>query len=289
VVYKERIYSQMLQLLNMAAIPVLTNVQLSIAGIKGVELYPFPIPDLFMGAPLTIAGRYAGKFPDEVKITGQQADKKEYSMTIQPRSSEVIPVNKVFIKQRLDLLTARSWLEESKSLQEQIVDISCTESMPSAYTTMVAYETTEEKRREMKTERQNSLQGQPGQLGSSPDQNEDAPLLGGVPSSEEGKSANSNDGKSIGISGDSQAKKQMMSKKKWYRNPKVLGAIAVGNAVLIGAAAFSFGDLAASLSNVPVIGALGDGIGGIIGGDCCGACGDCECDCDCDCGDCLAC
>jgi hypothetical protein len=105
--------------------------------------------------------------------------------------------------------------------------------------------------------------------------------LGGVPSSEEGKSQNQGDGMS-------QAKKQMMSKKKWYRNPKVLGAIAVGNAVLIGAAAFSFGDLAASLSNVPVIGALGDGLGGIVGGDCCGGC-ECDCDCDCDCGDCLAC
>jgi hypothetical protein len=32
VVYKEKIFDQMLQLLNMAAVPVITNVQLSIAG-----------------------------------------------------------------------------------------------------------------------------------------------------------------------------------------------------------------------------------------------------------------
>jgi len=74
--------------------------------------------------------------------------------------------------------------------------------------------------------------------------------------------------------------------KKWYRNPKTLAALAVGNAVLIGAAAFSFGDVAASIGNLPVIGALGDGFDGLIDGSCCG---DCACDCDCDCGDCLAC
>lgn len=41
VVYKERIYSQMLQLINMAAVPVITNVTLSIEGVKGVELCTF--------------------------------------------------------------------------------------------------------------------------------------------------------------------------------------------------------------------------------------------------------
>jgi len=172
-----------------------------------------------------------------------------------------------------------------KQLQEQIVDISCTESMPSAYTTMVAYETTEEKRREMKADRQQSM------ANGRDAQGEDAPLLGGV-NGDEGKS-DTGSGSKVDL-----AKKQAaatQAKKKWYRNPKVLGAIAVGNAVLIGAAAFSFGDLAASAGNLPVIGALGDGIGNLLSGDCCGlgdccgACGDCQCDCDCDCGDCLAC
>ena len=133
-----------------------------------------------------------------------------------------------------------------------------------------------------------------------------------------------------GAGGNSDGKEPLIKqqkpqlKKKWYKNPKTLAAIAVGNAVLIGAAAFSFGgvcstnnwkrltsavfaDVAASIGNLPVIGALGfvcfggelvskppvlrsDGIGGILGGECCGdCCGSCECDCDCDCGDCLAC
>lgn len=53
VVYKECIYSQMTQLLDMAAIPVITNVRLEIPGeAEIVDLVPRTIPDLFMGAPL---------------------------------------------------------------------------------------------------------------------------------------------------------------------------------------------------------------------------------------------
>jgi len=49
--------------LNMAAVPVLTNITVQIPGVSGLELYPFPVPDLFMGAPLTLSGKCKGKFP----------------------------------------------------------------------------------------------------------------------------------------------------------------------------------------------------------------------------------
>jgi len=255
-VYKERIFSQIMQLLNMAAVPVLTGVTLEMSGIENVELYPFPIPDLFMGAPLTIAGHYKGRFPDKIKMNGLMADGRKFEMEILSRASEVIPVSKVFLKQRIDLLTARAWFEESKSIQDQVVDISCQESMPSAYTMMVAFETTEEKK--------NSL------LQDSKDDG-DEPLI--------------KKGGDEKMSSQERAKLMAQAKQKWYKNPKTIAALAVGNAVLIGAAVFSFGDIAASVGNLPVIGSLGDGIFGALDGSCCDACGNC----DCDCGDCLAC
>jgi len=240
VVYKEKIYAQIIQLLNMASVPILTNVGLKIAGIQA-ELFPDPIPDLFMGAPLTISGHYYnGEFPATIELLGVQDDGKSACIEVKTRTSEVIPVKKVFIKQQLDLLTARSWLDrEDKQLERKVVDLSCEESMPSAYTMMVAYETTEEAKAQASV---------------------DDPLLG--------------------------AKKQP----QWWKNKKVVAGLVVGNAVLIGAAAFSFGDLGASIANVPIIGALADGgLGNLV--DCCGACGSCDCGgCDCSgCGDCLSC
>ena len=50
---------------------------------------------------------------------------------------QVIPVGKVFIKQRIDLLSAKAWLEESEETKKEVVDLSCDESMPSPYTMMV--------------------------------------------------------------------------------------------------------------------------------------------------------
>lgn len=224
VVYKEKIYEQMVQLVTMASVPVLTQCKLEVPGIKEVELYPFPVPDLFIGAPLTVSGRYKGEFPQEVYLTGKKANGEMERLIIRPRVSDVIPVFKVFVKQRLDLLTARAWLEQNQEIENMVVDISCQQSIPSAYTTMVAYETTDEK--------------------------------------------NQKD--------DSIAAQKMMKNVRWYRNPKVIGALVAGNAVIVGAALFSFGDLSASLGNLP----LGSLFGQILGADgCCDVCGDCGCDC----------
>lgn len=257
VVYKERICAQMTQLLGMASQPVLTNVELSLPGVKSVELYPFPLPDLFMGAPLTVSGKYRGRFPDVVTLKGDLADQKTWQTQIHTRTSDVIPVNKVFLKQRLDLLTASAWLKESRELEEEIIDLSCRESMPSAYTAMVAFQTDDERKKQLDSMRNTSRtfrsSGQSAAAAGSSAAKSDEP---GAPS----------------------------KKKKWYRDPKKLAALAVGHAVVIGAAAYSFGDVGASLSNLPVIGAIGDA----FSGDCCGCdCGD-GCG-DCDCGDCLSC
>jgi hypothetical protein len=59
------------------------------------------------------------------------------TLSVQVRQSTVIPVGKVFIKQRLDLLTARAWMEENKEQEKEVVELSCDESVPSAYTTLV--------------------------------------------------------------------------------------------------------------------------------------------------------
>ena len=52
VVYRENIYRKMTRLLERASVPVLTNIELDMPGLDEVELYPFPIPDLFLNGPL---------------------------------------------------------------------------------------------------------------------------------------------------------------------------------------------------------------------------------------------
>ena len=49
VIYKENIKAIMTHLLNKCDLPVLVNVSI---GLRNVDYYPYPIPDLFYGQPL---------------------------------------------------------------------------------------------------------------------------------------------------------------------------------------------------------------------------------------------
>src|SRR5262249_52955411 len=52
--------------------PVLTNLKLSATNdISFSEVYPAQLPDLFHGTQLTVFGRYSGKGPAAIKLTGQ--------------------------------------------------------------------------------------------------------------------------------------------------------------------------------------------------------------------------
>jgi len=57
-------------------------------------------------------------------------------------ASESIPITKIFVKQRLDVLVAQAWLTNSNRIKQQAVKLSIEESMPCAHTVMVAYERT---------------------------------------------------------------------------------------------------------------------------------------------------
>ncbi|HXK42763.1 MAG TPA: VIT domain-containing protein [Anaerolineae bacterium] len=53
--------------------PVLTDISLDFGDARVYELYPQPLPDLFAGTQLLVAGRYAGSGPQQITLTGQVA------------------------------------------------------------------------------------------------------------------------------------------------------------------------------------------------------------------------
>ena len=72
--------------------PVLSNLRLATTGdVRLLEVYPPQLPDLFHGGQLTVAGRYSGKGPSAIKLTGSVGrDKKEfvYEITFPEKTSE---------------------------------------------------------------------------------------------------------------------------------------------------------------------------------------------------------
>lgn len=41
------------------------------SNVKDVEIFPLPIPDLYAGYPVTIAGKYSGNFPAVLNVRGK--------------------------------------------------------------------------------------------------------------------------------------------------------------------------------------------------------------------------
>ena len=67
----EDIEAKMSNLYTKISHPVMTNVRLSCSNVRLHGIYPVQIPDLFHGNQLVLIGRFSGRGPATIKLTGQ--------------------------------------------------------------------------------------------------------------------------------------------------------------------------------------------------------------------------
>lgn len=247
VVYRERIYHKMDHLLRMANTPVLTDIEI---GLKGeIEIYPFPVPDLFIGRPVVVACRYeSGACPQRIVVRGFNPHGDQESITSKVIPRDDLPVDKIFIKQQIDIMTADAWLNNSPKLEQKVAAVSVEANMPSNYTTTLLIETTEQK-----------LQEEMARHGLGPEDE---------------------------MEGSQEAKlKRKRALAKMKNNKKTVALLATtGTLAVVSVGVMAFGDVQATLDNIPILGG-GDGVDVEIEA-CCDDCDACDADCDCDC-DCI--
>jgi len=246
VVYRERIYHKMDHLLRMANTPVLTDIEVGLKSYE-MEIYPFPIPDLFIGAPVVVAARYsASECPKQITIKGfnPHGDQERFVERVDTRND--LPVEKIFIKQQIDLMTADAWLHKNKKMEQRVVDVSVQSNMPSMYTSTVMFETTQA----LFAEEEKKLDD----------------LIADADLPDDGSGG-----------GSRHRRQRMVAKMK--NNKKTVAALAIGGtAAVVAVGVMSFGDVQATLDNIPILGG-----GGEIDLDFDACCDDCDCDCDADC------
>ena len=239
-VYPERIYHQFDHLLRQAQTPVITDINIIDDG--EFEYYPYPISDLYVGAPVIIAVRYKNtKCPEKMELFGTLPNGDEKCIECVVENRDDLPVEKIFIKQQIDIMTADACLNEDKGAAE-IINISINSNMPSIFTDFVVFETTQsalDKQQSQITERNGHLYGD--------SRYRKGKIMAGI-----------------------------------RNNPRAVSALAVGGtAAIIAVTAISFGNIDATLEQVSIFGNVGfDGEapnGGPIDN-----CDDCDCDCDCD-------
>ena len=55
----DKIATQMSKMLTAARSPVLTNIEIGVGVGSEVELYPFPVPDLYLATPVMVSGKFS--------------------------------------------------------------------------------------------------------------------------------------------------------------------------------------------------------------------------------------
>ena len=138
------IETKMARIMQAIARPVLTDVQLQLpSNLQGVEIFPNPVPDLFSGAPICISGKFHGMLPGTIVARGTWTASGAFvDVPCQVHLAQNVPLDKVFIKQRLDYLIAAAWLTEDEGIRREIVALSVQENVPCAHTSMVAVQPT---------------------------------------------------------------------------------------------------------------------------------------------------
>ncbi|XP_039126198.1 inter-alpha-trypsin inhibitor heavy chain H3 isoform X2 [Dioscorea cayenensis subsp. rotundata] len=132
---------EMQRWLRRASLPITANIEVEVFDrLDAFEMYPQRIPDLSIGCPQIVFGRYQGKLPDSIKVKGILANLNDIDIDLKVQKTD-IPLERIFAKQHIDQLTAQAWFFESKQLEEKVIKLSLQCRIPSEHTYLVLRQT----------------------------------------------------------------------------------------------------------------------------------------------------
>jgi len=122
--------------------PAMTDVKIEWNGFRPTDVYPKRLPDLFVGRPLVITGRYDkdGKRPSVIELSGK-AGRSRIKVPINARSgtAETSPaLPSVWARTKIAELTERETVKRSTDLSEQIRKTALDYQLLSPYTAFLA-------------------------------------------------------------------------------------------------------------------------------------------------------
>jgi hypothetical protein len=126
---------------------VLTSLKLEPAGLSVIpgSVVPSRLPDLFMGTPLLVSGRYRGAVQGGLCLLGREANGAEWSARIEARREACPPAAAVWARGRLRELEDRYVIGagDKAALEREIVGVSLQFGVLCRFTAFVAVDRTE--------------------------------------------------------------------------------------------------------------------------------------------------
>ncbi len=117
----------------------LTDVKVDWSGLDVKEVYPKRLPDLFVGRPVTITGRYAGELPERITVSGMAGGKQvSYEVRIKDRADTHEGIRYVWARGKIGELAMANTHKPSKELQNELVRFSTEQNVLCNYTAFLA-------------------------------------------------------------------------------------------------------------------------------------------------------
>jgi Ca-activated chloride channel family protein len=124
-----------------AAHPALADIELDFRGMQVSDVYPRIIPDLFVGRPVLIAGRFEGDSPAEVVIRGRAGGERHtIHLSVDPGTAEAEHpgIESVWARTKIADLSDQESFDPSLELRQEITDTSLAYRLLCQYTAFVA-------------------------------------------------------------------------------------------------------------------------------------------------------
>jgi Ca-activated chloride channel family protein len=121
--------------------PALTNLRVDWGALEVADVYPSRLPDLFIGRPVVVTGRFAGRKPTRVVITGRTGTQtREITLPVDPTDSgtQHAAIASVWARLKIADLEDRATYADADELGGQIKTVALEYGLMSAYTAFVA-------------------------------------------------------------------------------------------------------------------------------------------------------
>ncbi len=122
--------------------PALTDVRIDWGDMEVSEVYPRQIPDLFVGRPIVVTGRFNGQKESAIRVAGRVGEhEKEIRVAMKTAAHPGIAC--VWARKRIEDLATQATYNASSTLPTQIKQVALEYGLMSAYTAFVAVDSTQ--------------------------------------------------------------------------------------------------------------------------------------------------
>lgn len=122
--------------------PALTDVQIDWGDMEVSDVYPRQIPDLFVGRPIVVTGRFSGQKENAIRVAGRVGD-REKEIRVPMKSAAHPGIACVWARKRIEDLATQATYNAGSALPTQIKQVALEYGLMSAYTAFIAVDSTQ--------------------------------------------------------------------------------------------------------------------------------------------------